>query len=306
MKKLFSLLFACSFILSIQAQEQLVANADMENWIALDQGKEAPLGWITRNQVTGNYSRLYCQKSEDAYSGDYAVQMLNHHQGNACYSSSIRIGNFDSNNPSKEGIAFSERPAGLAFYYTYNGKFSINPDFPEAPFYGKASITLTKWDDSTNEQIIIGEGYQYFGSEHNTTEFEYAEIEVDYFSNELPDTLQIIFKNPCDNYDSTQFTIDYVGLVGMNPTNTEEVTLLHEIEVFPNPASDALTFKTILGNEKNALIRIVDLQGKIIEGFNFTGNEKTIDVSQWTNGIYFYQVLQDGKLEKTGKLMIQK
>ncbi len=296
------LLMTC---LVISAQN--IPNADMEDWQELSQDKVAPIGWITTNQTSNNFSRTFINQSTNSYSGDYAMQMVNHIVGNgACYSSSLRLGNFDMASPDSEGVAFSQRPSGMSFYYTFHGKYPFDSAYIVSPILGKAKIQLKKWDDATNDYTIIGEGIKYFSKDDNTTEFEYAEVDIEYYSDEDPELLEILFKNPCDNDILSEFTIDFVGLQGLNSTSLEETSLLSEINIFPNPAQDILTFESVLENEKNTLIQVFDLQGRLMDQFNFSRNQQRLDVSNWSNGMYFYQIINDGENIKSGKVSILK
>ena len=307
MKKQFTLCMILLFT-ALFATAQDLQNADMETWKELAPNIVGPEGWITQNQRTENYNRIYSIKSEHAYNGDYAMKMVNHIVGGgACYSSSLRLGTFDPNNPDAHGIAFTGRPTGMAFHYTYQGAYEHVPALEGTAVLGKAEIQLIKLDPSTGEKIIIGKGVNYFGSQDNTTEFQLMEVEVEYFSDETPEILEIYFKNPCDNLPESQFTIDYVGLTGLNlnVTNTDDLTLLNEVIAFPNPAKNNLTFKSILDNNKDTDIQIFTLQGRQVAEFSFLENEKTIDVSNWSNGLYLFSIIQEEKIIDTKKFNIQ-
>lgn len=296
------LLLTCLFL-----SAQIIPNDDMEEWQDFPQDKVGPIGWITTNQTSNNYSRNFINQSTNAYSGNYAMQMVNHVVGNgACYSSSLRLGNFDANDPTAEGIPFSQRPTGMSFYYTFHGHYAFDSLLMGSAILGHAKIQLKKWDDATNDFIIVGEGVKYFGKNDNTTEFLYTELEIQYYLDDDPEFLEISFKNPCDNDTLTEFTIDVVELRGLNPTNINETTPLSEINVFPNPAQDILTFESVLENGKNTFIQVFDMQGRMMEQFNFIGNQNRIDVSDWGNGMYFYQISTEGEKIKSGKFSILK
>jgi len=306
MKNLFTL-FCLLVFTSFLSTAQNIFNADMEEWKELAPNIVTPDGWISQNQISDNYNRIFCVKSEDAYNGNYALKMVNHLTGGGgCYSSSLRLGTFDPDNPTSHGIEFTERPSAMAFYYTYQGKYEYNPVLAGTAVLGKAEIQLLKWDDSTGENIVIGKGIQHFGSQNNTTEFQYKEIEIEYFSDETPETLEIYFKNPCDDLPESSLTIDYVGLLGLSTTDTDDLTLLDEINAFPNPAKNHLTFKSILKANTDTDIRIFNLQGIQVAEFSFSGNEKTIDISDWSNGVYVYSVTQEDRIFNTKKITVQR
>lgn len=306
MKKTIAL-FSFLLLTSLITFAQHIPNDDMEDWQEFSQNKVGPNSWITTNQTSNNFSRTFINQSTNAYSGDYAMQMVNYIPGNgACYSSSIRLGNFDPNDPTAEGIAFSQRPSGMSFYYTFHGHYAFDSLFIGSAILGYAKIKLKKWDDNTNDFVLVGEGVKYFSEDDNTTEFEYAEVGIQYFSEDDPEVLEIHFKNPCDNDTLSEFTIDVVELRGLNSTNINEATPLSEINVFPNPAQDILTFESVLGNGKNTTVQIFDMNGKLMSQFNYSGNQQTVDVSNWSQGMYFYHITNDGEKIKNGKVSILK
>ena len=64
------------------------------------------------------------------------------------------------------------------------------------------------------------------------------------------------------------------------------------IEVYPNPATDIIQVKT--HREGVALIRVVDLSGKVVFESKMMDNECRIDTSKLGAGIYSLQVIQNG------------
>jgi hypothetical protein len=58
------------------------------------------------------------------------------------------------------------------------------------------------------------------------------------------------------------------------------------IKVYPNPATDNI----IIGAPRQAVIKILDIQGKLIKTLETTGNNTSIDVSELPGGIYILEV----------------
>ncbi|MEI7979356.1 MAG: T9SS type A sorting domain-containing protein [Bacteroidota bacterium] len=65
-----------------------------------------------------------------------------------------------------------------------------------------------------------------------------------------------------------------------------EVNLTNKITVYPNPASNTLTIKTI-NNLTIQQLQLLDITGKVIAQFN---NQTEIDVSAMANGMYLLQI----------------
>lgn len=77
---------------------------------------------------------------------------------------------------------------------------------------------------------------------------------------------------------------NFIVLDEINVTNTLGINLnVIETAVFPNPATDVLNIKS---EEEIAVARILTLDGKVVK----TVSNGTIDVSELTSGMYFYNV----------------
>jgi len=64
----------------------------------------------------------------------------------------------------------------------------------------------------------------------------------------------------------------------------------NDLNVFPNPVSDQLNFE--IGNTFNPIVdfQVIDYSGRVIEDGNLEGTQGTIDVSNYSTGIYFINV----------------
>jgi hypothetical protein len=86
-------------------------------------------------------------------------------------------------------------------------------------------------------------------------------------------------------------------------TSINEFNAAQNLNISPNPATDFFDIKYQNTNKAVATIIVSNLMGqqvlsqKIIEG-----NQK-INASNWSAGVYFYQILQEGKIIANGKLM---
>jgi len=87
-------------------------------------------------------------------------------------------------------------------------------------------------------------------------------------------------------FTKTQLTTG-VGIV--TPTSAIQSTAL-----YPNPSSDRITLITEMMDASDAVIRIVDAQGRIVESLhadlNSGVNQNNFTVSHLNNGVYFLQV----------------
>ncbi len=103
-----------------------------------------------------------------------------------------------------------------------------------------------------------------------------------------------------DDQRNTTFTVTLA--TGISTHN-----LSQNITIFPNPIS---TTGTIQINEtlkvKNAEMKIVDVMGRVVKTISsIQSNEFTFDRDKLSDGIYFYQLVQDSTIISNGKLVIE-
>jgi hypothetical protein len=67
------------------------------------------------------------------------------------------------------------------------------------------------------------------------------------------------------------------------------------VQLYPNPTSNNITLQTNT-ELKNTSITLYDVTGKLIKQYNLKSFFKTnLDLSQLDNGIYFIEILHNGK-----------
>jgi len=89
--------------------------------------------------------------------------------------------------------------------------------------------------------------------------------------------------------------------VGIN--ETEKVSA--SVKVYPNPAKDVINF-SIDGNVAKT-IHVMDITGRSIEVVRINDNDTQINISNYSNGIYLYQIKsEDGQVIKSGKFNVSK
>ena len=112
---------------------------------------------------------------------------------------------------------------------------------------------------------------------------------------------------PALSYSET-FTVDYLAVTYVpfcSTTETDEITAKDiDIIIAPNPFNFQTTiiFST---EQKNTIIKIIDLLGKEIRTINFTGRELIIDKREMKEGIYFVQTISETKSVGNKKIIIQ-
>ncbi len=93
---------------------------------------------------------------------------------------------------------------------------------------------------------------------------------------------------------------DSVNLTLGTVTNTREILDREfQLSVFPNPAIDQVTLTINAIESANGILQVYDLNGQMVSARNFNlfegQNRQALDLSKVPTGIYFLQVLVDGR-----------
>jgi hypothetical protein len=77
-------------------------------------------------------------------------------------------------------------------------------------------------------------------------------------------------------------------------SSLNDVSFKNEIEVYPNPSSGFVTLISDI-DLSDSRIRVISLNGKIVYQSQFKGASHELDVSSFTNGLYFIQLFNNKK-----------
>ena len=89
---------------------------------------------------------------------------------------------------------------------------------------------------------------------------------------------------PCETFTGGEVE-DYTVDFGNGPANLVKGNDF-DINVYPNPASNMLNIR-LMGNNEVVNIKVYNALGKIVDDFNVTGVETQIDLSNYSNGMYY-------------------
>ena len=99
--------------------------------------------------------------------------------------------------------------------------------------------------------------------------------------------------------DFVTFTITYSTLTAI------ELTKVKDFEVYPNPAKNVFSIKNTYGS--NSYVVVYNVLGEQIKKVAYSQSDKiAIDCSDWQNGYYLCRLYNEGKVEKTVKLVVAK
>ena len=89
-------------------------------------------------------------------------------------------------------------------------------------------------------------------------------------------------------------------LVALTPTVGLSETTLQQVVVYPNPATDRISFEGLEGNYSYS---ITDLTGRVVQRGNLDGSE-SLNIADLSSGSFFVQIEQNGNVQ-TARIIVQ-
>ena len=86
----------------------------------------------------------------------------------------------------------------------------------------------------------------------------------------------------------------------------DEIANIPELTIYPNPASENLTISFNSIHQKEISLKIYNSSGQEVLSQQITGASKTIDISQFADGIYFVRAITENQIVHNEKIIIQK
>jgi len=103
-----------------------------------------------------------------------------------------------------------------------------------------------------------------------------------------------------------------VFIINLNSVSIgDELTLIENISIYPNPANSNATLSVVLKEAKGFDVMLLDISGKLIFNENISNtnvgeNRVNIPVSEIENGIYFVRIIFENNQSEIIKLMVNK
>lgn len=102
-------------------------------------------------------------------------------------------------------------------------------------------------------------------------------------------------------------TVSSIRYQDFGPSAIENISADNsEINIFPNPTSD---YAFVMPSEKfqNEKMLITDVTGRVLNEISVSSTEvTTIDLTRFSEGIYFVQIINDGNLDSVQKLIVNR
>ncbi len=301
----FSLLLICILLPLVTVWAQTpIENADFEEWNEDTGGNYVePEGyWATLNAV----SKLFpiapvtaFRETELVQAGNFAVKLESKNFLVAPIGGLLATAFFDTQvtDPTtalKTGQPFTDRPERFTGWYHY---------LPEADDSATIGLELSKWIDG--EHVIIGEAGLFV---HETSEYNSYDLEIEYFSDETPDSILIVFGSSAGAEDfnihaGSTLYIDNINLVYETESGLSIADGDRYVKLFPNPARDRVQLKINdwkgLGN-----LKVYDQQGRILLEDDIKENTYSISVQDWPAGAYIYKYHSPSGREESGQFIV--
>ena len=163
------------------------------------------------------------------------------------------------------------------------------------------SVLLTKWNVNLLRRDTIAFGVSNFNAMAHT--WFTNSTNLNYKSGDNPDSACIVISSsnnvPINNsymyVDNLLFNGSVIGIDEKNLT-------ANDVTLYPNPSKEIVTINISQPIIVSIQINIYDNAGKLVYEKNSKDNKTVIDVSEWTKGIYTFEIKQSKPLIK--KLII--
>ena len=292
MKKAILLLFSLLNIYLAAQSQNPVLNPGFESWI--DNGVwEDPEFWGTPNPTTFVFA-ITVQMDSDAYEGNLAARLTSKGQGSTEVPGVMCTGILDVfANTCDGGFAVDKAYLYFTGYYKY-------APIPGDSCYMKA--ILWKWNETMGQRDTVATAVFMNDSVDQYTQFI---ADFQYLSAEIPDSGQVIVSTtrnvltPPIGSILLVDKIEFTNTVGMEDIND------FDVKVFPNPADKTCYFNLPSSPGADEIL-IFDVTGRACLSHLITSFVTEIPVSDFPDGMFFYQILSAEKaVLKSGSIVVK-
>jgi hypothetical protein len=166
-----------------------------------------------------------------------------------------------------------------------NASFSIDENSPNETVVGTVTATDADGDlNSLTYSITAGNTNDVFAIDNTTGEITVKKsTEMDYET--TPEFTLTVEVSDGTNIDTAIVTIALNNLI---ETSIDDLQLT-KLDIYPNPSNGIVTIDFSNSANKMINIELININGQVLysENFEITNSTKTIDLSSYSNGIYF-------------------
>lgn len=235
-----------------------------------------------------NYATAYTwdRNTSYKYSGAASVRMNNY---------SNTIGEVDDLISPSYNLSLVTDPV-MTFKYAFAQRTTDNTDRLRVQVSTNCGETwATRWVSSN---AALGTVTAQNGPLYPTSQSQWKEVEVSLPTNVVTaDNVRFKFEFTCGGGNFLYIDdINITGSVGISEAQQAGIS------VYPNPATNAVTVE--LANElRNVKAEIRNITGQIISQASVTNQKSTLDISDFSSGIYFLRLFSEN-LDVTEKIVV--
>jgi len=284
------------FTSSTFAQDS-IPNSGFEDWTNFG-SYEDPDNWITENQATSLSGVVTATKAtgSNAYSGNYAIRLETKQVVTEVVPGTAISGALNVMSLQLElGVPINIRPDNLCGWYKY---------IPFLADVGSIEIILTRYNPTTKLREPVGTGVYAVIAANSYTQFTVPIVYLSTDPTDLPDTALVSLISGTNTF--TAGSVLYVDDICLTytppPVGIEPSENSAQFKFYPNPTSDILIFESTEATEVN--LKLFDNTGRVVLQSRLLENSKSIDVSELSEGVYFYQLTNERHILQEGNITI--
>ena len=104
--------------------------------------------------------------------------------------------------------------------------------------------------------------------------------------------------------DSVAAKVVFIYNDGCQTVEADNLSIESQIDVFPNPTQNILSIKVPLSFNKDLEWQLFTLTGEKVKTETINQFTQSIDLQTIASGIYFYQIIENGHVVQSDKLVI--
>lgn len=279
---------------------QQISNGDMEDWEPLTLGAgEKPVGWDTPDVIAaalGVTDRVVEKDVEIVHGGTASAKLTTKElttpiTGTLTVPGIVALGTiiFDPIALTAYvggGVEMTEAPTGLKGFYTYS---------PAAGDTAKINVVMKK------AGAIIGGGE--FVDPVGVGAFTMFNIDIAYFTADLPDTMQIVVSSSggfTSSVPGSILHVDDMELTGLTAINNLPAGL--HADIYPNPARTEINIQNPF--DYAVSLELYNMNGEKINSLFMHSDMNTISTVDLPSGIYVFRMMDNGMLVYSDEFMV--
>lgn len=190
--------------------------------------------------------------------------------------------------------------ASLYFYWAYARSDANYSDDLTVLATSDCGVTWNTLFNKSGASLATGPTQTTPYIPDNTTVWKTTRINLGAYASKK--SVIIKFVNTTDGGNNLYLDNISVGLWSLGVG--EENVMGDDIRIYPNPVKEILTIERPANSEQYSL-DISDMMGRIVYSQILKANKENVNMHELRQGLYFYKIMNMGKIEKTGKLFKQ-